>query len=152
MSDKTIKVGSIVTIVNSNTIFNGKQGKVTKIRTKSRNLKYGIVFPESETRHLYGVNEYKKNIVEYFASDNLQIDEDWRFDVKANNLFGKRMWHHYFKLQEAIDQSLPCPIMGCNEHKSHRALINVWGVVHEFDCCKHHFQQFNGTLRDFLPE
>ena len=152
MSDKTIKVGSIVTIVNSNTIFNGKQGQVVKIRKKATGPNCGIVFPECETRHLYGYGEYKKDIVESFDLSNLRIDDDWRFDVKANNLFGKRFWHHYIRCDKPIDQTIPCPIKNCKNNQSHRALINVWGVVHEFDCCEHHFQEFNGNCRDSLPE
>ncbi len=150
MDQGSIPLKSIVTVIDPNNLFNRKQGQVKKYEIRGGKEFFGVNFPRCEIVHLYGA-QYHDKIIEFFSADQLRVDDDWRFDIKANNLFGPFMWHHFARIKTPIDPNQGCRVKDCPGKTTHRALINVWGVVHEFDCCEHHFQEFNGTNRDYLP-
>ena len=76
-------------------------------------------------------------------------EEDLRLDVRVKNLFGE-VWDVY-SLKNPIDLNDICSHENCNNKVSKRILVNIWGVVYEYDCCEIHAEEYHGKRLDIFP-
>lgn len=139
-----VEVGSIVTILPEEFRFHGKQGEVIDIiddGDKDGNILVRIEAPDA----------HPPNPEVRCKETELQIDQEWSLEIRANRVFGSGKYHSLHSLSNPFDPEKECS-EDCQVKNSRRVLINIWGSVCEFDLCEPHAKEWHGKHADSLPK
>ena len=77
------------------------------------------------------------------------IEEELRPEVVAKSLFDQ-FWT-LNTLIKPFDPNSICMHEGCQEKVHRRIMVNCWGQVYEYDCCKEHADKYHGSMLDSFP-
>jgi hypothetical protein len=137
--------GDIVTVLSG--AFEGAQGKIVGIR------KGGIIRVLISKAHEYmlGFCSSDREKIIRFTEKELRQDSDWTSEVKAIQLFGKKMFHSLRLLPKPFNPETECMCEGCSKKATSRIMVNLWGLIYEFDVCDEDRKKYHGKGMDCFP-
>lgn len=137
--------GDIVTVLSG--AFEGAQGEVVGIR------KGGIIWVWISKAHEYmlGFCSSDREKIIRLTKKELRRDSDWKPEVKAIQLFGKDMFHSLRILKEPFKSGKECTCEGCAKKATSRIMVNLWGLVVEYDVCDEDRKKYHGKGMDSFP-
>ncbi|MCL4404085.1 hypothetical protein M1432_01970 [Patescibacteria group bacterium] len=138
-----------VRIQGTNSLFDGKYATVMKVyKDGDPEGPIGVNFGAYYS-WIFGAG-FKKNGIVRFQEGEMKVVPEMPLEVRAMNLF-KGMCMATQAINGPLDETKPCMHEGCAGKRERRGLVNVWGVVQEFDACKGHYVQYHGHNVDEFP-
>lgn len=146
-----LKPGDVVTDLEKNSIFCGKQGLVLGIQLRFWRGPTVIVRFDRELYPYYlSEDECPNGIYKLYYPTSLRKDEDWEPEVYARRLFGER-FHLTSVLKERLNSDNLCLVEGCSWKQQKTIWFNVWGTVYNAHVCMKHASKFHGRCGDTFP-
>ena len=143
-------IGNIVTVTLVDSIFHGTQGEVVEIKDDGdEDGNIGVMPGPDGERYLGYCRNDSERIVRYEESD-LRLDNDWTAENRTHRLFGNN-WHHVYTFSLPLDPEQDCMHKDCDNKRSARIMVNIWGTVCEFDVCDSHRDEWHGNCADEFP-
>jgi hypothetical protein len=146
-----IKKGSVVTVVDGDSVFVQKQG-VLEEDALSPDQEVKVRF-YGEYSYLFGSSFPEDGEIVVFPAKELRKDADFTPQNKADRLFGRNQYHHLREMNEPFDPRARnlCQSKRCYEETTQRILVNVLGAVCEYETCDECAKRWNGKMVEDFP-
>lgn len=144
----------IVTDLDNESVFFGKQGRIIKIQLRFWGEPEVIVwfdrkdcpdnfFLGDEDNHEEGV--YVEHQLHF-----LEKNEDWEPDIYARRFFGTH-WHTTCKNIHPLTPEKLCQVSKCSSYQSKTIWFNIWGSVCNAHVCTEHARAYHRMCGDSFP-
>jgi hypothetical protein len=144
-----LAIGNIVTVLLEDCIYFELQGEVMEI-VDDGNSEGPIGVKFSEWCDPLGALERDRPIIRFLEAE-LRRDDDWGFELKVYQCYGRNMWHSTARLGHVFDPKKKCGTENCTHFCDRRCLINLWGTVYEIDFCNECAKEYHGKCGEFFP-
>ncbi len=138
-----LRLGDPVTVINAKSAHKGEQGIVTMLGSAAKKL-VGVDFGPSNGWQL-GLHECI-----YMKEKELRKDNDLAPENRVKRVFRSDSWHRLYTLKTPFSLENDCMHEGCEKKAVLRALVNLWGSIHDFDVCEDH-ADWHGKYADVFP-
>ncbi len=145
-------LNEIVRVIDPEAQMYREQGQVITIEpTCPENLPYAVLFGR-ELDYLFSpglLREDMRNTL-WFKEGQIAKCPSWDMERICNRVFGRSMWHTRPKIWQGFNPDAICEHEDCREKASDLALVNIWGVVHQYHVCPLHLE-YHGRNCDMFP-
>ncbi len=142
--------GSVLTVIDNQIAFYAMQGEAREFDKE----KIGLIFDERIHNLSYAVMgpcAHKCGEIVFFERSQLALDKDWTFENQVKRTFSRNSYIVPYKLKYPFKPGTPCQCEGCHEITTERILVDMDGVIYEFDVCGQHAKQYGGKRPSLFP-
>jgi hypothetical protein len=143
-----LSVGDVVTVL-LDCGYKGKQGEVVAVvHDRDEDGPVVVRFDKHDHFRYFGPDDKVPDI--RFQESDLRRDQHWSIEVLARRLFNQ-MWHSLQYFKDPLDPTKACMHEGCDQMRSRRIAVNIWGTVCEADVCDQHSERYHGKMVELFP-
>ena len=143
--------GSVVTITDPESSFNGTQGLLEEDALDARQVvkvRFG-----KEYSYLFGFDFSNETAVIDIPAICLRQEADFTPENRAKRVFGNNHWHHLYTFKDPFSLAAghDCQYEPCGNKATQRILVNIWGCICEYETCATCAERWHGKMVDGFP-
>ncbi len=142
--------GSVLTVKDDKIAFYSMQGEARDFKEN----KIGLIFDERIHQVSYAVMgpaKHKCGEIVFFERSQLVLDDDWTFENKVKLAFPGNTHIASSRYKRAFQPGTPCECADCFEVSTERILVDIDGVIYEFDVCRGHGDKYRNSRPSQFP-